>query len=277
MQTFYFLHIPKTAGSTFCFSVLPEIFEADRICHAHDYPQLLPMLAEGLEKYRLFRGHFYYFFTRLLPVRPTILTFLRDPVDRVLSLYDHICREPEHFQHAAMPKPPNGLLDAVRSLRLLPPSFQVTALACDLDPVRTMDLARVANPQGLDEYSVIYNEMIRRVPSRKDLAIACRRLEEMDYVGLVEHYDESLKLASATFGWPPLQCQRWNVAPARTLRDEIKPAIVREIVQANELDFELYEFGKALFAKRVEGIAGSLPLTARAQRQEKPINTIVAE
>ncbi len=228
------------------------------------------MLAEGLEKYKLFRGHFYYFFTRLLPVRPAILTFLRDPLDRVLSLYDHICREPGHFQHAAMPKPPHGLLDAVRSPRLLPPSFQVTALACDLDPVTAIDLARAANPEGFDEYSAIYSEMTKRIPTREDLAIACRRLEEVDFVGIVEYYDESLKLASATFGWPLLQYQRWNVAPART-REEIEPAILREIINANELDFEFYEFGKTLFAKRLEGIAGSSSLTALGHDRKHPL------
>ena len=255
-ESYYFLHIPKAAGTTFCFSVLPKFFDYTEICPAHDYPEVLPMPPAELSKFRLFRGHFYYFFHRLLPVKPTYLTFLRDPVERTLSLYDHIYRDTRHFQHDAVLSLKDGLRDAVNSPELLPPNFQVTALACDLDPFKTMAEARAAHPAGLDEYSVIYGEMTKRLPTRDELAIACRRLEEMEFVGITERFDESVELLCRTFGWTVPPYESLNIAPVRTRRESVAPDVLEALVQAHQLDFELYEFAKRLFSRRIERVVG---------------------
>ncbi|MGA2773965.1 MAG: sulfotransferase family 2 domain-containing protein [Bryobacteraceae bacterium] len=250
-ETYYFLHIPKAAGSTFCFSVLPKLFDPAEICPAHDYPEILSIPPAEIPRFRLFRGHFYYFFHRLLPAKPVYLTFLRDPIERTLSLYDYICREARHFQYDAMRSLKDGLRDTVGLPELLPPNFQVTALACDLDPVRTMAEARASHPRGLDEYSVIYGEMTKRLPTRDDLATARRRLEDMEFVGIAERFDESVRLLCGTFGWAVPEYESMNVAPARTRRDQIPPDVLDALMRAHELDYELYEFAKSLFAKRL--------------------------
>jgi hypothetical protein len=233
-KPYYFLHIPKTAGTTFSVSVLQNLFDLDEICLAYHYPEILSIPPAELSKFRLFRGHLFYFFYRILPAKPVYLTFLRDPVERVLSLYDHICRDTRHFQHDAMRSLKDGLRDAVRSPELLPPNFQVTALACDLDPVRVMAAARAAHPEGLDEYSVIYGEMTKRPPTRDDLAIACGRLEEMEFVGIVERFDESVKLLCSTFEWKVPAYESMNIAPVRTRRDGIAPDILEALMQTHE-------------------------------------------
>jgi hypothetical protein len=259
-KPYYFLHIPKTAGTTFSAAVLQKLFDLAEICLSYDYPEILPIPPAELAKFRLFRGHFYYFFHRLLPAKPVYLTFLRDPIERTLSLYDHICRDPAHFQHNAMRSLKDGLRDAVRSPELLPPNFQVTALACDLDPVRTMAEARAAHPGGLNEYSVIYGEMTKRPPTRDDLAIACQRLEEIEFVGIVERFDESVKLLCSTFGWKVPEYESMNIAPTRTRREGIAPDILEALMRAHELDFELYEFAKSLFSRRVSRMGfGAVP------------------
>lgn len=247
-QPFYYLHIPKTAGTTFCFSVLPYVFNPADICPAHDYPELLPLLGGDLGRYRLFRGHFYYFFEKLLPVRPIFMTFLRNPVERVLSLYDHICRDTGHFQHQAMTSLKRGLEDAIRLQHLLPPNFQVTSLASNIDPIQTMNDARA---EDTDEYAVIYGAMTKRVPTADDLATARRRIQEMEFVGIVEKFHDSVGLLCRTFGWTVPVYKSLNIAPARTLRDRISPAIVKEIEKANEMDFALYEFARSVFLERL--------------------------
>ena len=114
-----------------------------------------------------------------------------------------------------------------------------------------MAAARAAHPDGLDEYSIIYCEMIKRPPTRDDLAIACRRLEEMEFVGIVERFDESVKLLCSTFGWEVPAYESMNIAPVRTRRDGIAPDILEALMQANALDFELYEYAKSLFSRRL--------------------------
>src|SRR5579883_1204988 len=108
-KAFYYLHIPKTAGTTICFSVLPQMFDNEEICSAHDYAELLPIRPDNFGEYRLFRGHFYYSFTRLFRERPVLMTMLRDPVERSLSHYDHICRDSRHYHYSLMPR---GLVSA---------------------------------------------------------------------------------------------------------------------------------------------------------------------
>ena len=114
-----------------------------------------------------------------------------------------------------------------------------------------MAAARAAHPDGLDEYSIIYCEMIKRPPTRDDLVIACGRLEEMEFVGIVERFNESVKLLCSTFGWEVPAYESMNIAPVRTRRDGIAPDILEALMQANALDFELYEYAKSLFSRRL--------------------------
>jgi len=144
-----------------------------------------------------------------------------------------------------------GLADAVHSPELLPHNFQVAALACDLDPVGTMEAARTAHPEGFDERSAIYGKMTERPPVRDDLATACRRLKDMEFVGITERFDESVRLMCATFGWAVPEYRSLNVAPSRTVRDKLPPGVWDALMRAHELDYELYEFAKSLFAERL--------------------------
>jgi hypothetical protein len=93
--------------------------------------------------------------------------------------------------------------------------------------------------------------MTKRLPTRDDLATARRRLEDMEFVGIAERFDESVRLLCGTFGWAVPEYESMNVAPARTRRDQIPPDVLDALMRAHELDYELYEFAKSLFAKRL--------------------------
>ena len=234
------------------YAVLPQLFKADEICPAYSYQQLMRIPPADLCSYRLYRGHFYYCLYRLLPETPVYMTFLRDPVGRVISLYEYILRSPEHHHHELVRSLKGGIRDFVRSPELLAPNFQVTALSFDIDLMKTLADAQAGRPEPIDEDRVLIAEMVRRPPSHADLVTACRRLEEFAFVGIAERFDYSVQLLCRQFGWPPVpNYESLNVAPeSRMRRAQLAPDLLEEIERIHELETELYAFAKCLFHRR---------------------------
>src|ERR1700733_9499879 len=76
---YYFLHIPKTAGNTMAYGLLPKFFEPEEICPHVTFDALLGIAAEERAKYRLFHGHFYNHLRHFVPEPLNVLTLLRHP------------------------------------------------------------------------------------------------------------------------------------------------------------------------------------------------------
>jgi hypothetical protein len=77
-----FLHIQKSAGTSLC-EILPNRLGGPSISHG-DYAKYQP---HELTPFRFIAGHFGYEYLRAIPGRNFTFTFLREPVDRVVSLY----------------------------------------------------------------------------------------------------------------------------------------------------------------------------------------------
>lgn len=83
-----FLHIPKSAGLTFD-AMLRAHFSPDEAC-----PERTANLAfwpqEQLARYRYFSGHETFRNIMRIPGEKQIVTFLREPVDRLVSFYAYL-------------------------------------------------------------------------------------------------------------------------------------------------------------------------------------------
>src|SRR5919106_4488854 len=97
-QPLYFLHIPKTAGSTIS-HYLESHFRPDEVCPAGTWAAFLALPPEHLGRYRFFRGHFDASLLDLLPRRPAVVTMLRDPVERAVSEWMFMRRDQSHPLH----------------------------------------------------------------------------------------------------------------------------------------------------------------------------------
>jgi hypothetical protein len=175
-----FVHIEKTAGTSlhdYLMEIYPEseLFP-ERLHRLADYPE------EQFERYRLYSGHYGYCYCNRMPSDTHFLTFLRNPRERVLSLY--------YFW---------------RSVREHDGSEQV----------------EVARQSGLAEFlrhpaprSAIDNMQLWRVlPADADTTdldrAGCRALEAFDFVGVKELYALSVLVLARRFGWPlPSQLHR---------------------------------------------------------------------
>ena len=95
---YYFFHIPKTAGTSLN-NVLSAVFAENEICPPGLWHELLRYDPKELTKYKLFRGHFYAYLNVVVDLPLRGFVFLRDPIERALSHYGHVVREPNHYLH----------------------------------------------------------------------------------------------------------------------------------------------------------------------------------
>jgi hypothetical protein len=251
----YFIHIPKTAGTT----LIPHLdarFHVDEICPAQLWPELLSLRQEMLPRYRLFRGHFgAKGLDSFLPEPPMRITMLRHPVPLALSTYQFIVREPGTSDHRLVKKMSFADFLQHPKARLGITNKQVRNLCFELRyPPGTFRSMSPAADHWMSEHRVIY----RTAQEQFDQALAV--LHECVFFGLVERFDESMALLSWTFGWPPArQVQKLMVAPSSSSEQPpISEQLAAQIYACNTLDLALYEAAEKLFEKQLAAMMEGL-------------------
>ena len=94
VDSLYFLHIPKTAGTSFT-NYLDRQFPSESIFAYQLWSDYLegPYFERdeaSQDYYRLYRGHFGLGFGADTGKSPTVVTFLRDPTHQLRSLFNHM-------------------------------------------------------------------------------------------------------------------------------------------------------------------------------------------
>ena len=171
---------------------------------------------------------------KYLPQQATYITILRDPVDRVISEYHFICRNPEHPGHYA-----------VKELR-----FQDYITSGVLaSQVRNNQMRIISGEGGICQISGYEKPLTSHDLQRAKDNIGKHYL----LIGLFERFDETMLLLKRALGWRmrDMFYQRQNVGDNRPSVKQVAGHIINAIERYNQLDFELYEYAKQLFEKRV--------------------------
>jgi hypothetical protein len=228
-EQLYFIHVPKCAGTSFI-SLLDERYVIDEIIPTHyDINMLRDKITDKqLAGYRFIRGHLPYdMVVPRLPEHPRILTFLREPVVRLISNFQMRQRVSDPLQ---------GLQGTLQSIAL--EEFLVRRDLVDIFSNRATRLmgGNTLDPNGME------------IPN---LELAKERLAGFDFVGIVESYNDSLALFSYIFDFPPLQGGRvLNVSPDREKRNAISQSTLERVAEIEWADIELYKFGCQLFEQQ---------------------------
>ncbi len=226
-----FVHIPKTAGQTVVQILRNQYPGAFARVDPHaeqdpDRPELQGELREAERAgSRVIVGHFPFGVGRWLEGPCRYVTFLRDPVDRVISRYYYLIDNPETPHYAVLRGSSGGLEEALD----LQPQFRnwQTRVMAGTDPDGRYD---------------------PRAPCTDEtLARAKDNLERCAAVGLTERFDESLVLMKLALGWSTPAYVRRNTTKGRPRLHEIAPDVLEQIEEGNRLDRALYEHGVALF------------------------------
>lgn len=252
-----FEHIPKTAGSTI-HTILWRVFFGERLFmtaipgqHRQRIEELHKRLHDPAHRIRAIISHAGFGLHTVLPAdyRYVHFTFLRDPVDRVLSHYYYQIQKNELDASVTLEEFVRG--DLSRS--------------CNVQTAFLGGLELKRNIEGLTLSLDLYTDAL--------LEKAKENLRCHAAVGLTEHFDESLLLLKHAFHWKwsRIFYTRQNVGHVRRKNIEVSDNTRRLIRRYNELDLELYRYAQDLFEQQ---LVQYLPNRTRDLRTFQQLNAV---
>ena len=244
-QQVVFLHIPKTAGTTFI-TLLYRIFPISAFCPWH----FMDNIPDKIEGYKVYVGHFYYdVVRRFVRSNAVYLTFLRNPIERTISNYYEIKKDsekhPENYPNFPEtlekfifdPKYEAGLFNL--QTRLLCQEIKFSNLS------EMVEVWRTANIYELK----LTDEMVHHA------------LDKLHFIGITERFNDSLALLFYTLGLEPIFDQEaLNVGSYQSKAKDLPPHVLERIIEMNRDDIKLYEYGQRLFQERFDQMVKKLSI-----------------
>ena len=237
-----FIHMFKTAGTTLdriieCLYPQQDIFYFEGRNHQETQKSvnsLKHLSIQDEHRIRLVYGGARFGLHRYLTQPSTYFTFIRNPVERVISEYYHVLAVRHHPEHDEVVSKKMSLGDYVRSGIWLAWNGQTRYIRGAIE-VLELDYGPVTL-------------------STEDLDIAKANLREHFIVGLTERFDEALILLKRTFGWrtKDILYTSKNVGGNRPPMDEISKLDIKLIKAYNELDMQLYEFARQMLDEQIK-------------------------
>ncbi len=225
-----FLHIPKTAGSTFT-GVLIRQYGSQRTFAftgntASDIKRFEALSEEDQNKVALFLGHAP-IVTGIKPADEAVtITFLREPISRVKSFCQHVSEGKSSHLIRDFPPESFSLDKFLESGDVELSNLQAKILA-GRGSCWTSALEGMSDAEA--EYLAVDN-----------------LLHKIQLVGLQEYFDESLLLFSSTFHWrTPFYVSRNKKNTNKLLQFEQRH--LEQIVALNKIDMAIYRRAKQQF------------------------------
>lgn len=227
-----FLHIQKTAGTSIV-DIARQTYGQDIVSHG-DYSTLS---LDELSQIRFVSGHFGYDFARRLMTDRYTFTFLREPKERVLSLY-HYCR--------GLPAAESHMAKLANSSNL-----EEFILSSKSDSIARVHIWNNQTWQLGIGFGRFDGRSIYDIEAGNLLAIAKKNLDEFSFIGLTEEFDTDRDKILKEINLPcPRGALRSNVGSPRKALEELPSSTRALLDEVTSLDTSLYEEAKALRAKR---------------------------
>jgi hypothetical protein len=228
MTKIYHIHIRKTAG-TVIHNLLRKQFQKQQVCPIRSEIELKCKIPFGerltkISEYPLISGHFYSFGKHLLP-EYKIVTFLRDPIARTVSAFNHIQyskRDPFHKKLKGL-----TLCDALESN------------LADVE-LRNGQTRFLVGNAGFD-----YNNL-----DENSVSIANAFIEQMFFVGIQELMEPSiLHLTRLLHIDAPQRIHRVNtkVTASGIKVDDLSDEELTLVHEYNAYDFQIYQYAYKRF------------------------------
>ena len=246
-----FLHIPKTGGTTLKNCIYhqykaDEYYESEEGClvdgiyyypggfHKEPHAAIPAQVIQALKRYdiRAVVGHFSFGMHTYVKRPWTYVTLLRNPVDRVISLYYSCCA---YHIRGDKSTQPHEIVSSDISIE----DFVLHSSCREADNDQTRRISGLEPEFGACSLSTLdkAKDNLRRYFS---------------VVGVTEYFDETVILIKRTLGW----ARAPYYLPSLVNKD--RPATaglpqksINTILEHNELDTKLYEFAKELLYERI--------------------------
>ena len=250
-----FLHLMKTGGTALHVQLAGQ-FASERI-----FPGRLPGLESSLRQfgadYDFFSGHFNAAEVDLIPGPKYLMTVLRDPAERLISLYYFFRRQP-----------PEVLADApsdVRASLEVSQTHDLLGFLRHKSSVWSTDnsIARMlAGDVSAEPYEIVEGGRRSRLSGADVLERAIATLERFQVVGFTDSLDDAYRAVAGDWGFPPVKRRlpRCNTRHEdlphllKPVREEpITPAIEAEIARLTVLDRQVMAHARAMQDERFHG------------------------
>lgn len=236
-STLIFIHIPKTAGTTFL-QILSKNYSADRsftvdglkmVESIETYKKLSLSDKQNLE---LIKGHFTLNLHSYLPGGNfSYVTFLREPFDHFISTYYYIKRTKEHNYYNEVNK--------MKSIE----EFIDFRYKNNQDNLQTRHMSGSATDMS-------YNPIDFCLEGDKYFEIAKSNITNLvEHVFVSEHFDEALIYLKHKLGWKNITYRKANVTKDRPAKEKFSSDILDRIGELCKYDLMLYEIAKDKFKK----------------------------
>ncbi len=232
-----FLHIPKTAGTTIRHLLSlgfgrDEVLDLD-LTRPREVELWQTLSGETLRRYRLIAGHFRYDFIVAKVPQGRIFTFLRDPIERCLSLFPFLKERAARGMLATPER--NELMRGISFEEFVFSDHELVQQQRDNPHIRFLGGLPCPPERSPEEM----------------LALAKQRLAAMDFFGIVEQMPESISMLCAFLGLRPhSEIFSINRGRRRRIREEVDAKLLNRLEETNRYDMELYEYAQDLFQKR---------------------------
>lgn len=241
----YFLHIPKTAGTSVAntlVSLFPEdqVLTHDQINSVRKHPREIFLNAS------FYHGHFTHeVYGRRLPKQPSyILTFLRDPIEHFVSTFFHLKIDPT-FTYTIRLYPDKAFAvkvhDFVKDCSI--EEFLESEYSALYDNFQTRYLVRGLSSDYLD----LEDELL--------LPIAQRFLLQLPFFGLTERFDDSMIMLGHCLDLPQApKPQKANRSRNKPRSFSLSADTRQEIERRTASDQQLYRLAQQAFEARLQAL-----------------------
>lgn len=238
-----FLHIPKTAGTSLR-KVVERFYDKEDIYTIYEehIKEFKDVPDDKKNKIRVFYGHVSFGLHKYIPQPTSYVTILRDPVERVISLYSFVSKVKDHPYYKQFDFNKMTIAEFVQGGITLEADNEQTRFVSGIDA----------------EFGKCTESMLESAKENLN--------KYFSVVGLSEYFDESVLLMKKAFGWKvPLQLslkkmvsgvespfyEKTNVTIGRPRKEDLSADDLNAIKRFNELDMQLYLYAEKLFHEQI--------------------------
>jgi len=240
-QTIIFIHLYKSAGTTL-YNIASRQYKRNEYWHFdpnHTLNSFLNLTIEQRNEIKFIAGHLKFGIHSYTKRNCKYFTFVRDPVTRIISLYNYINKTKDLDLHKLIPSNEReNIIDFIENIDKYSPlhgnNGQTKMIAgmdfCFPDKNNLWD-KKIKNQ--LVNLNNVYEQAMDNIE------------KHFFFIGITEYFDESLILLKKYLGWNYIYYIPRNVTNTKVKNFDDK--IINKIKEKNKLDAKLYIYMKEKF------------------------------